>query len=305
MQGQSYLKFSSEVTEAKKKGLPIVALESTIIAHGMPFPQNVNTAREMQAIIRANGAVPAIIALVDGRIQVGFSDEGLHAFAQNPDVAKASRRDLPVYLAQKNTAATTVATTMYCASLAGINVFATGGIGGVHRDAGATFDVSADLQELAQTQVAVVSAGAKAILDIQLTLEYLETAGVTILGYQSKEFAAFYSRSSGLLLSHSVRSPREIASVMEARWKLGLPGAILISNPIPMADAIPQELILSHIECALNEAKKQGVKGKELTPFLLGRIAKLTAGKSLIANISLAKNNALLAAQVAVAYTGI
>jgi len=305
MDGRKYLIYSAEVANAKATGKPIVALESTIIAHGMPFPQNVETALEMQSIIRNAGAVPALIVLQNGKIHIGLSDEELHEFAQNPNIAKSSRRDLPVFLALKRTAATTVATTMYCASLAGIHVFATGGIGGVHRGAAKTFDVSADLQELAQTQVAVVSAGAKAILDLKLTLEYLETSGVTVLGYKSEELAAFYSQSSGLALQYGVESPEEVAAIMQARWNLGIPGAVLVSNPIPQEDAIPRETIELSISVALSDAESQGVEGKELTPFLLGRIARLTEGKSLKANISLAKNNAKLAAKVAVAFSKI
>lgn len=298
---EAYLSYSQEVLEAKEKGLPIVALESTIISHGMPYPQNVQTAREVEAIIRENGAVPATIALIDGKIKIGLSDEELEMFGNAQGVAKASRRDLGYLLATKKLGATTVAATMICAELAGIELFVTGGIGGVHRGAETTMDISADLEELAMTNVAVVCAGAKSILDIGLTLEYLETKGVPVIGYGTDMLPAFYTRESEFNVNFRADSPEEVANMMRAKWDLGLRGGAVIANPIPQEDAMEASFINDIIEKALAEAEEKGIAGKEVTPFMLGKVKELTAGKSLEANIALVKNNARIGAGIAVA----
>ncbi len=298
---EAYLSYSQEVLEAKEKGLPIVALESTIISHGMPYPQNVQTAREVEAIIRENGAVPATIALIDGKIKIGLSDEELEMFGNAQGVAKASRRDLGYLLATKKLGATTVAATMICAELAGIELFVTGGIGGVHRGAETTMDISADLEELAMTNVAVVCAGAKSILDIGLTLEYLETKGVPVIGYGTDMLPAFYTRESEFNVNFRADSPEEVANMMRAKWDLGLRGGAVIANPIPQEDAMEASFINDIIEKALAEAEEKGIAGKEVTPFMLGKVKELTAGKSLEANIALVKNNARIGAAIAVA----
>jgi len=286
--------------EAKEKGLPIVALESTIISHGMPYPQNVQTAREVEQIIRDGGAVPATIALIDGKIKIGLSDEELEMFGNAQGVAKTSRRDIGYLLATKKIGATTVAATMICAELAGIELFVTGGIGGVHRGAETTMDISADLEELAMTNVAVVCAGAKSILDIGLTLEYLETKGVPVIGYGTDKLPAFYARESEFDVNIRVDSAEETAAILRAKWDLGLRGGALIANPIPVEDAMESSVIDGIIDNALNEAKEQGIAGKNVTPFLLGKVKELTEGKSLDANIALVKHNARVGAKIAV-----
>lgn len=296
-----YLVFSAEVAAARTAGLPIVALESTIISHGMPYPQNVQTAREVEAIIRAEGAVPATIAVLGGKIRIGLSDEELELLGQSPDAMKVSRRDLPFVLASGKVGATTVAATMICAALAGIRVFVTGGIGGVHRGAETSFDISADLQELAQTSVAVVCAGAKSILDIGLTLEYLETHGVPVLSIGQDNFAAFYTPDSGFKADFRLDSAAEQAAFLRTKWALGLAGGVVISNPVPAEAAMPREEIERITAQALQEAIAQGIAGKAVTPFLLARIKALTDGRSLATNIALVKSNAKAGASLALA----
>ncbi|KPF49625.1 pseudouridine-5-phosphate glycosidase [beta proteobacterium AAP121] len=289
-----------EVADALHHGRPVVALESTIISHGMPWPQNAETALRVEAAVREHGAVPATIAVIDGRLKAGLSREQIESLAQQGlAVPKASRRDLPLLIARGATGATTVAATMIVAALAGIRVFATGGIGGVHRGAETSFDISADLQELARTSVAVVCAGAKAILDLPLTLEYLETQGVPVLGYGTDELPAFYSRESGLKLPSRVDTPAALAAVLHAKWQAGLEGGVVIANPIAPEHEIPQPRIAGYIAQALAEAQAQGVAGAAVTPFLLARVSALTGGASLKANIELVLSNARLAAQVA------
>jgi pseudouridine-5'-phosphate glycosidase len=299
------LRMLPEVREALAAGRPVVALESTIITHGMPAPRNLETAHAVEAAVRAGGAVPATIALLDGRISIGLSRDDLERLAEEKTVAKASRADLPAVLASGEAGATTVAATMICAELAGIPVFATGGIGGVHRGAETSFDVSADVQELARTPVAVVCAGAKAILDLPKTLEVLETLGVPVIGYGCDDLPAFYSRASGLAVPLRRDTAAEIAAVMATKWELGLGGGLVIANPIPAAAEIPAAKIAAHIETALAEAAAQGVQGKAVTPFLLARLEALTGGASLAANVALVLNNARLAAEIAGAYAGI
>ncbi|RMG25268.1 MAG: pseudouridine-5'-phosphate glycosidase [Bacteroidetes bacterium] len=299
------LVYAPAVQQALEEGRAVVALESTIIAHGMPYPQNLETARKVEAAVAEEGAVPATIAILQGRIHLGLEPEQLHYLATAPQVEKASRRDIPLLLARRQDAATTVAATMIAAALGGIAVFATGGIGGVHRGAAQSFDISADLQELARTNVAVVSAGAKAILDLALTLEYLETLGVPVIGYQTDEFPAFYSRESGLPVPARMDTPRDIACCLAAKWQLGLQGGVLIANPIPQAHSIPPKQIEAAIEKALEEAQAANVRGKALTPFLLGRIARLTQNHSLFSNIELVLNNARLAARIARAFANL
>jgi len=296
---QGYLTFSDEVAAARASGRPIVALESTIITHGMPYPQNLETARMVEADIRAKAAVPATIAVMGGRIHVGLSDPDLDALAQTPDAWKLSRADLAVALAQGVTGATTVAATMICAHLAGIDVFATGGIGGVHRGAEESFDISADLRELSETPVTVVAAGAKAILDLEKTLEVLETLGVPVIAYGQDAFPAFWSPTSGLDAPLRLDSARDIARAHRMRGHLGLPGGQLIANPIPQQDAIPLADINPMIKAALAAARSQGISGKSVTPFLLQQIFEATQGRSLTANIALVRNNARLAAEIA------
>lgn len=295
------LTFSPEVAAALRDGAPVVALESTIITHGMPFPQNVEAARAVEAEIRAHGAVPATIAVMGGRIHVGLTEAELDALGQAKGVAKLSRADLAACLATGGVGATTVAATMICARLAGIAVFATGGIGGVHRGAETSFDISADLPELAQTAVTVVAAGAKAILDLPKTLEYLETAGVPVIAYGQDAFPAFWSRDSGLKAPLRMDSAGEIAAAARMRAALGLPGGQLVANPIPAEAEIARDVIGPVIEAALAEAQAQGIAAKAVTPFLLQRIFELTEGRSLAANIALVLNNARLGAAIAVA----
>lgn len=295
-----WLEYSSEVLEAKKNNKAIVALESTIISHGMPYPQNVETAKEVEDIIRKNGAVPATIAIIDGKIKIGLSDDEIEFLAKSDDIKKASRRDLPYLIANKKNGATTVAATMICAELAGIEVFVTGGIGGVHREAERTMDISADLQELAQTSVAVVCAGAKSILDIGLTLEYLETFGVPVVGYGTETLPAFYTRTSEFNVNFTVDEPQLAADMIRTKWELGLKGGVVIANPIPENDAMEESYITNIIETALNEAKENGISGKNVTPFLLSKVKELTEGTSLTANIALVKNNAEVGSRIAV-----
>lgn len=298
---EKYLSYSQEVLEAKEKSLPIVALESTIISHGMPYPQNVQTAREVEQIIREGGAVPATIALIDGKIKIGLSDEELEMFGNAEGVAKASRRDIGYLLATKKIGATTVAATMLAAELAGIELFVTGGIGGVHRGAETTMDISADLEELSMTSVGVVCAGAKSILDIGLTLEYLETKGVPVIGYGTDKLPAFYTRESEFDVNFRADSPEEVAAMLRTKWDLGLRGGAVIANPIPEEDALDSEFINGIIQEALAEAEAKGIAGKNVTPFLLGKVKELTEGKSLDANIALVKHNARVGAKIAVA----
>jgi pseudouridine-5'-phosphate glycosidase len=297
----SFLLFSPEVAAARTAGKPIVALESTIISHGMPYPQNVQTAREVEQAIRDAGAVPATIALIGGRICVGLASAQLELLGASPDAMKVSRRDLPYVLAQNRLGATTVAATMICAQLAGIEVFVTGGIGGVHRGAETSFDISADLQELAHTSVAVVCAGVKSILDIGLTLEYLETYGVPVLSVGQPGFPAFFTRESGFKADFQLDGPAEQAAFIRTKWELGLRGGIVVSNPVPEAAAMPKEEIDRITDQALAEAAQGGVSGKAVTPFLLDRIKQLTGGRSLATNIALVKHNALVGARLAIA----
>lgn len=295
------LTFSPEVTRARAEAAPIVALESTIITHGMPWPQNVETARLVEGEVRANGAVPATIAVMNGRIHIGLTGEELDRLGQSRDVAKLSRADLAACLATGGLGATTVAATMICAHLAGIGVFATGGIGGVHRGAETSFDISADLKELAQTPVTVVAAGAKAILDLPKTLEVLETEGVPVIAFGQDDFPAFWSRSSGLRAPLRMDRPELIAAAHRMRGLLGLPGGQLVANPIPAEAEIPAAEINPAIAVALAEAEAQGIAAKSVTPFLLQRIFELTEGRSLASNIALVLNNARLGAAIAIA----
>jgi pseudouridine-5'-phosphate glycosidase len=297
-----HLAISEEIRAAIADQQPIVALESTIITHGMPYPQNLEMAKSVENIVRANGAVPATIALLGGKLRVGVEGEVLETLAQTgKDAAKASRRDVAALLVQGKTAGTTVATTMQIADLVGIHVFATGGIGGVHRGAESTFDISADLRELSQTPVAVVCSGAKSILDIPKTLEVLETNGVPVIGYQTDVFPAFFARTSPYGVDYRLNTPGEVAEVIVMQRELGMPGGLLIANPIPEADALDGEEIEGRIAAAIADADAAGVSRKDLTPYLLNRIFELTGGKSLEANIALVKNNAAVAARIAVA----
>ncbi|HEU5036814.1 MAG TPA: pseudouridine-5'-phosphate glycosidase [Nocardioides sp.] len=296
------LTVTDEVADALRDGRPVVALESTIISHGMPYPQNVEMATEVEGIIREHGAVPATIAVLDGRPRIGLSAEDLELLASHGDVTKVSVRDLPLVMARGTHGATTVAATMRLAALAGIRVFVTGGLGGVHRGAQQTFDVSADLTELGRTNVTVVSAGVKSILDIGLTLETLETLGVPVLVVGSDEFPSFYSRSSGHAAPNRVETAEEIAAVMDAKWRLGLDGGLVVANPIPGEDEIPADEIGGIIEQALADMDRLGIHGKDATPYLLGRIVEITGGASLTANIALVRHNARLGAAIARAY---
>ena len=298
-----YLDVNPAVAQALAAGKPVVALESTIISHGMPYPQNVETALKVEEIIRQNGAVPATIAILGGRLKAGLSPAEIEYLGkQGQKVTKASRRDLSVLVAQGADGATTVATTMMIAHMAGIKLFATGGIGGVHRGAETTMDISADLEELGQTDVMVVCAGAKAILDLKLTLEYLETKGVPVLGYQTQELPAFYTRTSGLKVDYQVDSPEMLAKILKTQHDLGLHGGILVTNPIPEQYSMDADAINAVIDQAIAEAQEKGIHGKETTPFLLAKVKEITGGDSLEANIQLVFNNAKLAAQTAAAY---
>ena len=295
-----YLKVSPEVREAIENNQPVVALESTIISHGMPYPQNVETAMNVEKIIRENGATPATIAVIKGKITVGCTAEEIEYLGKKGlAVTKASRRDLPVLLARGEDGATTVTTTMIGAAMAGVRVFATGGIGGVHRGAETTMDISADLEELARTPVMVICAGAKSILDLGLTLEYLETKGVPVIGYGTEELPAFYTRSSGFRVDYRMDTPEEIAKCFRIKQECGLGGGMLVTNPIPEAYAMDPAYIQENIDAAIAECNRLGIHGKETTPYLLDKIQKLTGGASLKANIQLVYNNAKLAAQVA------
>ena len=296
---KKYLQIHPEVEAAVKEGKPVVALESTIISHGMPYPQNVEMASRVEEIIRENGAVPATIAILDGVLKVGLTKEEIEFLATNKNVVKASRRDLHFIISKKLTGATTVATTMILADLAGVKVFATGGIGGVHRGAETTMDISADLQELANTNVAVICAGAKSILDIGLTLEYLETNGVPVVGFGTDEMPAFYTRKSGFGVDYRVDSSMEVAEALKAKWDLNLNGGMVIANPIPEQFEMDYDTINNAIESALKEAEEKNIGGKEVTPFLLDKVKTITAGKSLASNIELVYNNAKVAAQIA------
>ena len=296
----NYLEISPEVKSALAEGRPVVALESTIISHGMPYPQNVETAMNVERIVRENGAVPATIAIIGGKLKAGLSaDEIEYLGKKGYDVTKASRRDLPVLVARGEDGATTVATTMIIAAMAGIKVFATGGIGGVHRGAEVTMDISADLEELARTPVLVVCAGAKSILDLGLTLEYLETKGVPVIGYGTDELPAFYTRKSGFGVDYRLDTPDEIAAAFRAKLEMGLAGGMLVTNPIPEPYSMDPDVINKAIDEAVAEANVKGIRGKQTTPFLLAKIKDITGGDSLASNIRLVYNNAALAAQVA------
>ena len=301
-----YLDIAPEVRLALQQGQPVVALESTIISHGMPYPQNVATALRVEAEVRSSGALPATIAVIDGRLTAGLNAAQIEALGRaGPIVAKVSRRDLPFIVATNQTGATTVAATMIIAAMAGIRVFATGGIGGVHRGAAQTFDISADLQELARTPVAVVCAGAKSILDLGLTLEYLETHGVPVVGYRTAQLPAFFTQDSGFSVDYRLDDASEIARLLQIKWAMRLGGGVVIANPIPAAHAMPRAVIDAAIEQALSDAQAQGISGKQTTPFLLERVNALTGGNSLAANIELVLNNARLASAVAVALAGL
>lgn len=298
-----YLNISREVRKALEKNEAVAALESTIIAHGMPYPENIDTALEIENIIREHGAVPATIGIIDGKIKIGLSREEIEFLGKSQEVIKVSRRDMPIVIAEKKHGATTVAGTMIAANLAGIKIFVTGGIGGVHRGAEKSFDISADLEELKKTSTAVIAAGAKSILDIGLTLEKLETFGVPVLGYQTDEFPAFYSRKSGFKCDAALESAEHAADILKAKWDLGLEGGVLIANPVPEKYEIAFENINEKIEVALSEAKRRNVEGKELTPFLLDYIKEITDGRSLRTNIALVKNNAAVGAEIAVKFS--
>ena len=298
-----YLDVNPEVAAAIAAGKPVVALESTIISHGMPYPQNVETALNVERIIRENGAVPATIAIIGGRLKAGLTAEEIEYFGKKGQaIAKASRRDLAVLCARKEDGATTVTTTMIIAHMAGIKIFATGGIGGVHRGAETTMDISADLEELGQTPVMVVCAGAKSILDLGLTLEYLETKGVPVIGFGTEELPAFYTRKSGFGVDYRIDTPEELAAAFKAQNDLGMQGGMLVTNPIPEEFAMPLETITAAIDKAIAECNEKGIHGKQTTPFLLARVAELTGGNSLASNIQLVYNNARLAAQTAKCY---
>lgn len=304
MNMNKYLDVNPEVAAAVAEGKPVVALESTIISHGMPYPQNVQTALNVERIIRENGAVPATIAIIGGRLKAGLTPEEIEYFGKKGQaIHKASRRDLAVLCARGEDGATTVTTTMIIAHMAGIKIFATGGIGGVHRGAETTMDISADLEELGQTPVMVVCAGAKSILDLGLTLEYLETKGVPVIGYGTEELPAFYTRQSGFGVDYRIDTPEELAAAFKASQEMGLKSGMLVTNPIPEEYAMPLDTINAAIDQAISECKAKGIHGKETTPFLLAKVAELTGGDSLASNIRLVYNNAKVAAQTAVAYS--
>lgn len=295
-----YISIKEDVKKALEESKPVVALESTIISHGMPYPQNVKTALNVEKIIKDKGAIPATIAILDGQIKVGLSDEEIEYLGKANNVYKVSRRDLPFILSKELNGATTVASTMIIANLAGIKVFVTGGIGGVHRGAEKTFDISADLQELARTNVAVVCAGAKAILDLGLTLEYLETFGVPVVGFKTQEFPAFFTRTSGFNVDYKVDDEMELAKAIRTKWDLGLDGGIVVANPIPKEYEMNPIIINQAIEDALKEAEIKGIKGKEVTPFLLEKVKEITEGESLKSNVELVYNNARVGANLAI-----
>ncbi|MBF0441025.1 MAG: pseudouridine-5'-phosphate glycosidase [Oligoflexales bacterium] len=296
------MRISDEVNDAINTGKPVVALESTIIAHGMPYPENLKVGLTLENIIRKNGAVPATTAIIDGKITIGLSSDHIEMIASSKNVIKVSIRDFPYVMSQKKIGATTVAGTLFCCQLAKIRVFVTGGIGGVHREAQTTMDISADLLQISNTDTAVVSAGVKSILDIPKTLEYLETLGVPVLGYQTDEFPAFYTRTSGEKVLYRMNSPEEIADFLNSKWSVGLKGGVLVSNPIPHEKALDEDLIGKTIEEALKEAHSKGIRGKNITPFLLDYIVKATKGASLDANIALVCNNAELGARISREY---
>lgn len=293
--------FSDEVQKALNNKLPIVALESTIIAHGMPYPKNIETARQVEKIVRTNGATPATIAILSGKIHVGLNDEQMELLGNSKDVQKVSLRDIPFVVSKKLHGATTVAATMRIAAMAGIKIFVTGGIGGVHRNAEKTMDISADLTEMSQTNVAVISAGVKSILDIGLTLEYLETLGVPVVTFRSEDFPSFYSRKSGYKSPMTLNEPIEIAELLKVKWAMGLNGSVLIANPIPSEKEFPFERMEVYINAALKSAKEKNILGKETTPFILKFIADSTGGESLESNIALVFHNAELGAKIAAA----
>ena len=297
-----WMDISEEIQNSIKGNGPVVALESTIISHGMPFPQNLETALEVESIIRKEGAIPATIAVVEGRIKIGLSNLELEQFAQGTKTVKVSSRDLPLAISQKQDGGTTVAATMICARMAGISIFVTGGIGGVHRGSEKTMDISGDLMELARTNVAVVCAGIKSILDIPRTLEYLETQRVPVIGYRTDEFPAFYTTTSGYSVQSRINTAEEIARCMKVKWELGLEGGMVIANPVLREDAMDEEVIEEAITKSLKEASEKGIDGKAVTPFLLERISQLTDGESLKTNIALVCNNALVGAKIASAY---
>ena len=297
------LRIAEEVQNAIAERRAVVALETTIVTHGMPYPENVATARSLEGEIRERGAVPATIAVMDGAVRVGLSESELVSLAATKGVLKLSRNDLAYAIATGQAGATTVAATMICAQLAGIRVFATGGIGGVHRGAETSFDISADLEELARTSIAVVCAGAKALLDLPKTLEYLETRGVPVIGYRTSEFPAFWSRSSGLPVPMRLDSPTEIARLLDLKWSLGLQGGAVVANAVDAADEIPSAEMAGFIETAVAEAAKQGIQGKAVTPYILARLVEITGGRSLRTNIALVQSNARLAADLAVAWS--
>lgn len=297
------MRYSDEVKKAKAEGRPIVSLESTIISHGMPYPKNKETALALEAIIREEGAVPATIGIIDGEIVIGMNEEEIEAFSTRKGIRKVSKRDLPIVMARKEWGATTVSATILCSAMAGIDIFATGGIGGVHRGAEKTWDVSRDLYELGSEPTMVICSGAKAILDLPKTIEVLETQGVSVLSYESETFASFYSRSSGLPVDAVFRDPAEAAAILKARRDLGLTGGVLVSNPCPEEMALPNEYIEKAIEEAVKEAEEQKITSKAVTPFLLSRIATITGGESLETNMALVKNNARLAAKIALSYS--
>ncbi len=296
-----YLDINPEVAAALERGEPVVALESTIIAHGMPYPKNVETALRVHQVIRENGAVPATVGIIGGRIKVGLTDEEIEYMGKTDDVAKISRRDLPFVLARGGDGATTVAATMIAAAMTGIRVFVTDGIGGVHRGAAESFDISADLEEMKNSDVVVVCAGVKSMLDIGKTLEYLETSGIPVVGYGTREFPAFYSRRSGFRNEYSLDTPEEIARLIRLKYDLGLKGGVLVACPIPEEDEIPLEKIESIIQLALDECETKGIRGKRVNPFVLDRVHQLSGGESLEATIRLVLNNAMLGARVAAA----
>ncbi len=299
-----YLDLQPDVEIALRESKPVVALESTIICHGMPYPQNVETALQVEKIVRENGAIPATIAVLKGRLKAGLTSDEIDYLGQHgKNIAKASRRDLPMIVAGQQDAATTVASTMIIAGMAGISIFATGGIGGVHRGAEKSMDISADLEELARTNVAVVCAGVKSILDIGLTLEYLETQGVPVVGYRTDTLPAFYCRHSGFPVDSNLQQPQDIARALRAKWDMGIEGGLVIANPVPVEHALDASEIDAVIDAALREMQEEGITGKDATPFLLSRIAATTGGRSLAANIELVFNNAQLASQIAVEYS--
>jgi len=298
-----YLDFHPDVENALKNKLPIVALESTIISHGMPYPKNIETALMVEETVRSNKAVPATIAIIKGRLKIGLTEEEIEFLATNKEIKKISRRDLAVAVSQKLSGSTTVASTMIIANLAKIAVFATGGIGGVHRGAETTLDISADLDELSRTNVCVVCAGAKSILDIGLTLEYLETKGVPVIGYKTSELPAFYSTKSGFNVDYRIDAAADIANILKTKWDLSLSGGVLVANPIPVASELESSVMNEAINLAIIEADNENITGKKITPYLLSKVNEITKGKSLDANIKLIKNNADLAAKIAVHFS--